>query len=366
MMEPNNNTLPEPTRYEYKPRVSIFWPIVLIGLGALLLLSNMHYLQGDVWEWVWRLWPVIFIAWGLDALIRLELVGATMLIGFGALFLAATFGYFSMNPLGIIIRLWPIFLVSAGLEVVFSRRRTGVWGALVGALLMFVVLAFAVWQLNGQLLTMATAPGTRVTQRLEDASRANVAIARGDGMVAVKALPEPSALLDGTVRLPDNEKLSTSYAVQNGTANLSLKSEGTFVGLGPVNGDWYRWDLGLNPEVPMSLRVDQGAGEAVLDLSELKVDSVSENQAVGTTTMTLPRAGDAQARLNAAIGSVTVIVPQGVGMRLHTSGVFIGTSVPDGYAQQGALYTSPGYDGAAHQVDVYISMAFGTLSVQQQ
>jgi hypothetical protein len=363
-MEPNNNTLPAPTVHHHSPRVSLFWPIILIGLGVVLLLSNMHYLPGNVWEWIWRLWPAILIAWGLDALIRAEFAGATVLIGLGGLFLAATFGYFSLNPLEILFRLWPVFLVSAGVGIVFNRRYLGIWGALAGAVIMVVVLALAIWQLNGQLLSAAAAPGTRVTQRLENASKANVSITRADGSLYVKALSEPSALVDGVVRLPESEKLNTSYTVQDGVANFTVRSDGAFVGLGPVNSDWYRWDLGLSPNVPTSLRVDQGAGNTVMDLSEMQVNTLTENQAVGSTTITLPQTGDVQVRLNAAIGAATVIVPQGAGIQLHVSGVLVGADVPPEYEHQGVLYTSPNYESSAHHMDIYISTAIGSLTVR--
>lgn len=42
---------------------SIFGPIILITVGAVLLLSHLHYLK---FESVWRLWPLVLIAMGLN------------------------------------------------------------------------------------------------------------------------------------------------------------------------------------------------------------------------------------------------------------------------------------------------------------
>ena len=304
--------------------------------------------------------------WGLDALIRIEFVGATVLIGLGGLFLAATFGYFSMNPLEILFRLWPLFLVSAGLGVVFSRRRMGILGSLAGALIMLAVLAFAIWQVNGQLISAAAAPGTRLTQRLENASQAEVSIARADGSLNIKALAEPTALAEGVVRLPENEKLDTNFAVQDGNAIYTIKSNGPSLGAGPVNSDWYRWDLGLNPQVPLTLRVDQGAGNLSIDLSELKATDLHENQAVGSTTITLPQTTDFQARLNTAIGSTTLVVPQNAGVRLHVNGVLLSADVPADYVHGDKVYTSPNYNTATHRLNVDISTAIGSLTVRTQ
>ena len=44
---------------------SAFGPVIMIMVGAALLLSNLHYLK---FESVWRLWPVVLIAMGLNIL----------------------------------------------------------------------------------------------------------------------------------------------------------------------------------------------------------------------------------------------------------------------------------------------------------
>ncbi|RIK28496.1 MAG: cell wall-active antibiotics response protein, partial [Chloroflexi bacterium] len=51
-----------------KNRSSLFGPILLIGLGILLLLSNLGVLTVNVWQMLFRFWPVILIAVGLDIL----------------------------------------------------------------------------------------------------------------------------------------------------------------------------------------------------------------------------------------------------------------------------------------------------------
>jgi len=37
---------------------SFFWPIALIGMGTLLLLSNMGLIPATGWAVLWRLWPI--------------------------------------------------------------------------------------------------------------------------------------------------------------------------------------------------------------------------------------------------------------------------------------------------------------------
>jgi hypothetical protein len=47
----------------------IFWPILLIAIGVLFLLSNMGMLPFSPWQ-LWKLWPLILVVIGLDILLQ--------------------------------------------------------------------------------------------------------------------------------------------------------------------------------------------------------------------------------------------------------------------------------------------------------
>ncbi|MGZ5424930.1 MAG: LiaI-LiaF-like domain-containing protein [Candidatus Aminicenantales bacterium] len=44
---------------------SLIWGIILIIVGAIFLLQQLHV---DIFDQVWRFWPVILIAWGANKL----------------------------------------------------------------------------------------------------------------------------------------------------------------------------------------------------------------------------------------------------------------------------------------------------------
>ena len=57
----------------------IVGPTILIGAGAVLLLNTTGLVDWDIWAIMWRLWPVILIAIGLDILIgRRSLAGSAL------------------------------------------------------------------------------------------------------------------------------------------------------------------------------------------------------------------------------------------------------------------------------------------------
>jgi hypothetical protein len=63
-------------------RISIFWPLVLVAVGALWLLTNFGVIAGGNFWVLLRLWPVLLIAAGLDLLFgrRWPLVSALIAV----------------------------------------------------------------------------------------------------------------------------------------------------------------------------------------------------------------------------------------------------------------------------------------------
>ncbi len=96
--------------------------IILIAIGALFLLNNLHifYMHEIV-----RYWPTILIAAGIVKLVdssdgRGRACGA-VLLGAGGVLLARSLGYLDV-ALG---ELWPLILIGVGLLMLFER--TGNW-----------------------------------------------------------------------------------------------------------------------------------------------------------------------------------------------------------------------------------------------
>ncbi len=86
----------------HRRRPSLFGPLLLIGLGFLLLFDQLGYLELDFWSLLGRFWPVFLILAGLDLLLgRRSAIGAL---------------------LGIAI---PLLLIGAVFWLVFSGRLTG-------------------------------------------------------------------------------------------------------------------------------------------------------------------------------------------------------------------------------------------------
>jgi len=96
--------------------------LILVGIGALFLLDNMHIIHAVSW---FAYWPVILVAIGLVQLVDASHTGGriagAVLMGLGGLFLADNLGYLTFR----VEDLWPLILIGVGLMMLWNRSHWG-------------------------------------------------------------------------------------------------------------------------------------------------------------------------------------------------------------------------------------------------
>jgi predicted membrane protein len=112
-MEPTYNR-----QQEWNQAARLLPALIVIGVGVLFLLNNLHIVLLHNWL---DYWPVILIAIGLVKLVDSTDQGGRMigavLIGLGGVFLARSLGYLEIRTRD----LWPLFLIGAGLLMLWNR-----------------------------------------------------------------------------------------------------------------------------------------------------------------------------------------------------------------------------------------------------
>jgi hypothetical protein len=306
----NGVTVNEPKHY----RGGFVWPIILIGAGIVFLLNNMGRLDWSVWNTLLRLWPVLLIAVGLDILVG---------------------------------------------------RRFPLGSALLG-LLLIVVLVLAVQGAIPQGVTAGSLTVDRtetVSEDLKGSQRATVDIKFGAGRLNVDALTEGSdQLVQGSLDLSRNESLTKNYSANNGVANLTLQSRGSFnMGLEVWgNADAKKWNISLNRDLPLDLRLDTGAGQSMLDLTNLNLTRLDMNGGVGQVTVKLPMRGRYSVEVDGGVGQVIIMVPQGLAAKVHVDGGLGGVNA-SGFSQQGSDYSTGNYNAAENRADIQVKGGVGEV-----
>jgi len=289
------------------------------------------------------------------------LVGPVLLIGLGLIILMNNLGILNWSVWDMLFRLWPLILITIGLDLLIGRRS--VWGSLLSLVLIMAIFVGGVFLMDARV--EASVSTEEIRQSLSGATNAEIIVSPAVGFVRVNALGQGTGnLIEGDIRVIRGERWSETFDADKDPIVYTIKSQG--VGWFPSFGLWEdkaSWDVGLDPEVQLSLDVSLGVGKTELDLGGLILTDLDANIGVGKMTVTLPNEGQFRAHIDSAIGETFVIIPRGMAARIRVS-TGLGTSqMPAGYSRQGDYYISPGYGTAENRVDLEISQAIGLIRV---
>jgi hypothetical protein len=296
-------------------RGGFVWPVILIGAGVVFLLNNLGMVSWDVWATLFRLWPVLLIAIGLDILVgRRFPLGSALLAGL--------------------------------LVVVLALAAQG-------------ALPVAVNATN----SMTVDRTETVSQTLDGAERATVNINFGAGSFNLGALaPDSGVLIEGTADLSRGETLGKSYAVSGDAGTYTLSSNGSW----SASADFFtdnskKWELSLNRDLPVDLRINAGAGRTMLDLVNLNLRQFKLDGGVGQVTVKLPAKGKYDVRIDGGVGQVIVIVPEGLAARAQVDGGLGGVSAQGDFVRMGDTYVTGDYDTAENRATINVDGGVGQI-----
>lgn len=236
-----------------------------------------------------------------SGLVYRSLFWPLLLIGVGLVFLLSNMGIIERPSLNFLLRLWPVFLIAIGLDIIFARRSP-LLGALLGAAAVALVIA---------LLLLAPSLGLERTPELKteqfSVPMAGVTSARVDldldrYPTTVDAVADSSVLIEAEldtlntiefVATGEGEKVIRVSEVQDDTFDFS------FIDLVTLDASW---EIGLNPSVPLDLIVDVGSGSVNLELEDFLLTDLDIDGGSGSVTVKLP-GSDTRYTLNIEGGS---------------------------------------------------------------
>lgn len=346
------------------PRGLVF-PILLIIIGVVILMDNIGQLPAGAGATLLKLWPLLFILGALENVLRGEdLAGAAFGMGFGVIFLLHNFGMLPWNAWDMLFRLWPLFFIAIGLDLLFGKRS--VWMGLLGAAIL-VLLAAGLWSVSAPraVADMNAVTSETISQPIGGAKQARIYLNPAVGSVRLDALTGSKELLAGRVTPLQGEKIvQNPYTVDDGKGFIWLRSTGEMMYTGNQSLSGPNWDLGASPDLPLDLEISMAVGEATADLAGLQVENLRMSMAVGKITVVLPEGSSFNADLSMAVGGVEIVVPKGVGVKIRNNGALSGIDVPNGWTKNGKTYTSPGYADAKDKVEIAVSTAVGGVTVR--
>ncbi len=344
-------------------RHSLFWPLMLIAFGVVLLMTNMNTLPGNLWDYVAKYWPVLFILSGLDHIYQgKNWVGAVILVGLGGVLLAGNLNQLPWSGLDLLLRLWPVLIVAAGLDLMM-QGRTSTLGAVLIVLLAVALVAGMVWIGFAAPGSAATAP-IEVNQPLQGAQSASVILTILTGNANIAGGAESSQLISGTVFMPNQVRAKESYSVNGGEGRYELQpaSNTRMPVFGSVNDK--QTDLKVNSSIPTDLNLTLIAGVENLDLRAIKTSALETENIFGRTVITLPSNGRFTGKAGVIFGELIVRVPRGVPVEFNMDTVIVGKDFPQDFLREGDKILSP--EAASGRADIVLSLenVFGRVKIE--
>jgi len=326
-----------------------------------------------------------------------SLFGPIILIAAGLFFLLS-----ELNPLtdlhwGDLLRLWPLLLIFLGLNLLVLQAPRPLGTLLSGGVALTAVAV------AGYVLLVGL-PGSGGPLNLDDWQTREIAFS-ADGVTSavmdleigppganLYALDDSNDLIAGTVIYRDDLRFDQSTDDDRATVTLALDDAGSWVWL----PEWLaendpdddeRWQLGLSPDVPMSLALAAAAGSSELDLRELTLEELSVNVAAGeatlflpdgeydveidtsagATTVTLPEDGEQTVEINVSAGSVVLELPPGREARVEVDQA-LGTFTNDHAALQRAgednVWETAGYEESDEPLTIILHVSVGSATLR--
>lgn len=250
---------------------SLFWPIVMLGVGVIWLLANLEIIPSEN-------------LWGL-------------------------------------IRLWPALLILAGIDILFSRRLA-ILGALLGLLLIAAVVALLLF---GDSFGAPTALEVKIeTFSVErgEAQSANVILDLSTQKSQIQALSDSNDLFSAEIgHIGEMAFQATGDTEKNISLSQSGLESWNNLFLPELQGEELVWNIGLSPDLPIDLSVDASTGQTKMDLSGLDLEALDYEASTGATTIILPASAEGyEVKLEASTGSMLVVLPAESNLTLKLDG----------------------------------------------
>jgi len=256
---------------------------------------------------------------------------------------------------------WGIVLIVLAALLLFGQQG---WlkGDIFGYFWPAIIILFGIWLLIGALgRGRSEAVGQKLSIPLESARNARIKLEHAAGRLNIRAGAASSELLNGVFGTEVDYK-SNLVADQ---LQVKLRNSSHFWAWVP--GESLDWDIRLNGEIPLNLKIESGASASTLDLTDLKVLDLDIDTGASSTEVTLPAsAGNTHVEVDSGAASLNIRIPTSVAARIKIKSGIASINVDTNRFPRldGGLYESADYTTAANRADITINTGVGSVEIK--
>lgn len=224
-----------------------------------------------------------------------------------------------------------------------------------------ILILLGVWIMSGYFLR-GNVEEEQVSIDLQGANQASLKLSHGAGRLVLGSGAAVGQLLSGTFAGGVKQRAHRSGD------RLDAHIEARPFVFPPFFGGWQglEWNVNLNREVPLTLRLETGASQSELDLHDLKVTDLKVSTGASKTDLTLPAdAGTTMVKVELGAASLDLLVPQGVAARIRTEHGATAIEIDTNrFPYSNGIYESTDYSSAQNKADIKIEAGAGKISVR--
>jgi hypothetical protein len=289
-----------------------------------------------------------------------SLVVPVILILFGVLLLLDSLNIIPGIDWMTLFKFWPVILIAIGVEIILGRRVS-----CAGIFLLVIVIIIGAALTWWSFVDEGDRTTELVTFPLSGVERAALELDTGFGKLGVAGAGDMSQLLVGELDVPEGGGVDSGVDAQGDVAEVWLRTKRDFrawpQALISQGGEW---DVRLNDRVGWDMNVHAGIGDARLDLSELRVDELIVDWGIGSVEVVLPEQGATDVRIDGGLGDLTVEIAPGMPARFKVDRGISDLKVSDRFKRHGDYYETDDFDRQESYVYMEIDMGIGSVTVR--
>lgn len=300
----------------------IFWGILFIGLGLLILINNFSTLFMD-WATIWKLWPLVVILLGVSLLVRHK-YGKSFIAGLAAVILAlAIFASFKTAT----------HIFSNDFEVVFGDEGNGNYVITDYTEQFDSTLEFATLNFDAGAGTFKI---LNSTENLFDAKTEG----RKDYFDLTRYDSDSSSNIDFGMHKP---------RIRFGFSSYKNKVE-----------------MNLNPQPVWDLYFDVGAAKMDFDLSEVRTKKIDIDMGAASIKLKIGKSfPETFVKIDAGASDIDIFVPEESGCEINTDDVLSSNNFEGFVLKESDTYRTSNFDEAAKKIYIEIDCGVSSISVKR-
>lgn len=244
--------------------------------------------------------------------------------------------------------LWPLLVIGLGVWLVFKGLDQEKVGAVVLAVILVAALYMTFYRVQPPLESFEE------REIPSGVSSLDVSVVWWAGKFTIGSTSDYLYSTKGS-KYPMESYLTTPGK----TAYLDISMEEKTVIPFTQSGNEYF--LYLNDTFPITIEADMGAVSCSFDLSALKIEELTIDGGLSSLEITFGET-NATVEINMGLSSVTIHVPQSVGVKIYSEGL-VSLSVPSDWVKIDGGYKSPNYDTALYKIEIDSTIGIGSIEI---